>query len=119
MIDWRKVRYFRRHEFGVGEPGVEPDPELVRLLDEARAIAGVPFVVTSGLRTARRNAEVGGAQNSAHLTGHAADIRCPTSRHRMLMLEALLEVGFRRIGVRYPAHIHVDTRRDLPQDIIW
>ena len=118
MIDWTKVRYFKRTEFGQGEPGVEPDPHLVHMLDEARHIAGIPFVV-SGLRTKRRNKEVGGAPNSAHLTGHAADIRCPTSRHRMIMLQALLEVGFRRIGVRYPAHIHVDTRRDLPQDVIW
>ena len=119
MTDWSEIQHFRRGEFGQGESGVEPDPELVRLLDEARKIAGVPFVITSGLRTARRNAEVGGAPNSAHLTGHAADIRCPSGRHRMLMLQALLEVGFRRIGVRYPGHIHVDTRRDLPQDVIW
>ena len=118
-IDWHRIRYFRRHEFGQGEPDVEPDPDLVRMLDEARAVAGIPFVITSGLRTRARNSKVGGAPNSAHLTGHAADIRCPTSRHRMLMIEAMLEVGFRRIGVRYPAHIHVDTRQDLPQDVIW
>ena len=102
----------------MGDPGVEPDPDLVRLLDEARAAAGIPFVITSGLRTQERNGEVGGADASAHVTGHAVDIRCATGRHRFLILRALLEVGFRRIGV-YDRHIHADTQQNLPQDVIW
>lgn len=117
-MDWDEIRYFKRSEFGVGEPGVQPDERLVRLLDEARAVAGVPFKITSGLRSRERNKQVGGADTSAHLTGHAVDIRCPTSRHRFLMLQALLEVGFERIGV-YPAHLHVDTSPSSPAAVIW
>ena len=120
MTDWDRVRYFRRHEFGLGEPGVEPDPDLVRLLDEARNIAGIPFAITSGLRTRTRNTddEVGGAEQSAHVTGHAADIRAPTGRHRFLIVRAALDVGFNRIGV-YSGHVHLDNSPDLPQDVIW
>lgn len=117
MIDWDQIRYFKRHEFGHGE-GVEPDRKLVEMLDEARHAAGVPFVINSGIRTPERNAEVGGAAESAHLTGHAVDIRCPTGRHRMKMLDALLTVGFRRIGVA-KTFIHVDTDLTKPQDTIW
>lgn len=118
MIDWSKVRHFRRSEFGQGEPGIEPDARLVELLDEARAVAGIPFIVTSGLRTKRRNAEVGGASESAHVTGHAVDLRAPTGRHRYLIISAGLEVGFSRIGI-YPGHVHLDTAEHLPQAVIW
>ena len=117
-MDWSTVRHFTRAEFKQGNPGVEPDPELVRMLDEARRIAGVPFVIESGLRTTERNAQVGGANESAHLTGHAVDIRCPTGRHRFLIVQAALEVGFRRIGVAN-SFIHLDNAPHLPQDVIW
>ena len=117
-MDWSRIRYFRRAEFGQGEPGVEPDPELVRMLDEARHIAGVPFVINSGLRTRARNAEVGGAPNSAHITGHAVDIRCPSNRHRFLIVRACLDVGFRRVGIGQ-TFVHVDSSPDLPPDVIW
>ena len=117
MIDWDKVRYFRRHEFGQSGD-IEPDAELVRLLDEARHYAGIPFVVTSGIRSPERNTEVGGAPTSAHLTGHAVDIRCPTSRHRHKILEAAMMVGFRRIGIGQ-GFLHLDTDPAKAQDIIW
>ena len=118
MTDWDRVRYFRRQEFGQGEPGVEPDSELVRLLDEARAAAGIPFVINSAIRTSERNAAVGGAPTSAHLSGHAVDIRAPTSRHRYKILEAALMVEFRRIGIG-KGFIHLDTDLTKPQDVIW
>ena len=117
-MDWSRVRYFRRHEFGQGEPDIEPDPLLVEMLDEARQFAGIPFVITSGLRTQERNSEVGGAPTSAHLTGHAVDIRCPTSRHRHKILEAALMVGFRRVGIGR-GFVHLDTDSAKAQDIIW
>ena len=117
MIDWHRVRYFRRAEFG-RHGDVEPDPLLVEMLDEARQYAGIPFVITSGIRSPERNAEVGGAEESAHLTGHAVDIRCPTSRHRHKILEAALLVGFRRIGIG-KGFIHLDTDPEKPQDVVW
>lgn len=120
-MNWKGIRYFKRHEFGQGDEGVEPDQTLVELLDDARHIAGIPFVINSGggLRTTERNAEIEGAsENSAHLRGYAADIRAPTGRQKYLIMQAALEVGFRRIGV-YRNHIHLDTDPDLPQDVIW
>ena len=111
-VDWRGIRYFRRQEFGY-HGDVEPDPTLVDLLDEARKYAGIPFVITSGIRAPRHDGDT-----SSHTTGHAADIRCATSRHRMQMLDALRMVGFDRIGV-YNRHIHVDTDTTKPSGVIW
>lgn len=117
MTDWQRVRNFRRGEFGHAE-GIEPDPKLVAMLDEARTIAGVPFEINSGIRTEQRNDQVGGKPTSAHLSGHAVDIACRSSRHRFLILRALIEVGFRRIGVA-DTFIHCDTDPTKPQDVVW
>ena len=46
--------------------------ELV--LEPLRIQLGRPVVISSGLRPAWLNEQIGGAKNSAHLTGRAADI---------------------------------------------
>ena len=57
--------------------GVHPD--LVRLVERAIQLTGVDFMITEGLRTPARQAELkraGASQtlNSRHLTGHAVDV---------------------------------------------
>lgn len=57
--------------------GVHPD--LVTVVERAIQLTGVDFMVTEGLRTPARQAELvrAGAsrtQNSRHLTGHAVDV---------------------------------------------
>lgn len=105
-------KYFKPNEI----TGLKP--ELVQKLDEARGLAGVPFPIGSGLRTPDKNAAVGGVENSAHLTGEAADIRCTDSVKRLKMLKAFLQVGFTRIGIGKD-FIHVDISKTLPQNVIW
>ena len=61
----------------------DPDPpgevignlkKLCAKLEEVRAMFGAPIRITSGWRTKEHNKEVGGATNSQHLYGKAADI---------------------------------------------
>ena len=78
---WESVRYFARGEFACkcgrfcdGFPA-EPDPALVAIADQVRGHFGAEAIVTSGVRCAVHNGNVGGVSNSRHLTGKAMDFR--------------------------------------------
>ncbi|ANU80127.1 putative M15 family peptidase [Proteus phage PM 116] len=69
--------YFKRREFackcGCGTSTV--DYELLQVITDVREHFGKPIIITSGHRCFKHNANVGGARNSMHLTGKAADIK--------------------------------------------
>ena len=97
--------------------------ELIKMLDAARDLAGVPFKITSGYRVEAdierlRKAGYKVSSNSSHLKGLAADIACTNSSDRFNMLDALLKVGFNRIGIAN-TFIHVDIDPDKPPFAIW
>ncbi len=115
------MRWFNYSEFdSPDEPGTGNlmDIDFLEMLDEARSVAGIPFVITSGYRTEEWNAEVGGKKDSSHLSGCAADISCTTSRDRFIMITSLLEAGFDRIGIGED-FIHIDTDWEKNAALIW
>ena len=106
-------KYFKPHEI------VGLKPELVRKLDEARGLAGIPFVINSGFRTETHNAEVGGMGDSSHKKGLAVDLRARNTNEHFLITKALLDVGFKRISRKYPTHVHCDLDSAKPQNILF
>jgi zinc D-Ala-D-Ala carboxypeptidase len=53
-------------------------PALMRFMERVRrALGNNPIQITSGYRSPALNAAVGGAANSAHILGCAADFVCP------------------------------------------
>lgn len=54
------------------------DEALLERIEVLRESLGAPVIITSGVRCPRRNAEVGGIEYSRHLSGHAADLYCPS-----------------------------------------
>lgn len=112
-----EYRYFKLSEFhspDINSGGEKMDVEFMQMLDDARHKSGVPYVVTSGYRTAAHNRAVRGARNSAHLRGKAADIRA-TSRTQFeaIVIGAVL-AGFRRIGTA-ANFVHLDNDDSLPR----
>ena len=51
---------------------------LAEGLEKVRALLGGPIRITSGYRSPALNAAIGGAKNSAHMSGFAADFVCPS-----------------------------------------
>jgi uncharacterized protein YcbK (DUF882 family) len=116
------LEYFDLYEFDSPDlPGSGRrmmDMEFMSLIDDARGIAGIPFRITSGYRTPSHNRIVGGVDDSSHVKGCAADIYVPDNRHRWLILDALIKVGFNRIGIAN-SFIHVDNDAEKTQNVIW
>lgn len=113
------MKYFTKDEFKCHCCGKnEIKDELIEKLDNARDIAGIPFYIVSGYRCEKHNKEVGGVPNSAHTRGYAADIRATSSRERFIIMKALIEVGFNRIGC-YENFIHADIDPEKINNVIW
>ena len=115
------MKYFKIEEFdSPDQPGSgdKMSPEFLEMLDKAREIAGVPFIITSGYRTETHNALVGGVDSSAHTRGFAADIACRDSKSRYSIVNSLQSAGFNRIGIA-GTFIHVDSDDEKPSELIW
>lgn len=92
--------------------------DFLNKLDEAREIANIPFIINSAYRSPEHNAKIGGKPNSSHIKGLAVDISVTNSRQRFIVLNALLEVGFTRIGIA-DTFLHVDLDNGKSKDVIW
>ena len=92
--------------------------QLIQRLDLARSIAKTPFKVNSAVRCEAHNKASGGVENSAHLTGNAVDISCFDRNKRFLIIDALIHVGFNRIGI-YDKFIHVDNDDSKTARVLW
>lgn len=111
------MREFRCRD---GTDAVLVDEELVVVLQCIREHFGRPVHITSGYRTAARNAAVRGSKSSQHLLGRAADlwVEGTTVEAVAAYAESLLP-GRGGIG-RYPKDakhptrttgwVHIDTR---------
>lgn len=111
------MKYFKLEEFmcscGCGENLM--DDEFLAAIDLARTFAGIPFRINSGYRCDKHNKEVGSTSKN-HTSGKAADIQCEAGANRYLMVKALIDAGFRRIGIG-KNFIHADTMN--AQSSIW
>lgn len=88
------------------------------MLDEAREIAGVPFIITSGYRCKEHNQREGGSPTSSHMHGWAVDIKAGHSSARSQIVKGLIKAGFNRIGIS-EQFIHVDNDPQKPSNVMW
>jgi len=95
-----------------GAPLVRVDPALVEGIERVRVRAG-RLTILSGYRHPAHNATVGGAGDSQHQAGKAADIwsadHSPLELARMALEEMGCEIG---LGLG-PRSLHVDVRGEL------
>ena len=120
------MKYFTYTEFDspdeVGS-GKKMHPDILDMLDQARDKYDKPIRITSGYRTKEYNESLSArgykaSPNSSHLKGLAADIACASSVDRYHLINCLLDVGFKRIGIAN-TFIHVDIDPEKANEVIW
>ncbi|MER5787148.1 D-Ala-D-Ala carboxypeptidase family metallohydrolase [Streptomyces sp. NPDC001980] len=77
-----------------------------------------PITVNSGFRSIAHNAEIGGASDSMHLYGTAADLDVPGVATKTVYQKAET-CGFSGLETYTVDHQHVDSRADLGRDWWW
>jgi len=114
------MRYFTHSEFDSPDlPGSGNDmcSDFLAMLDNARDIAGIPFKINSGMRTIAHNRSIGSKNTSSHIKGCAADIHCNNSVDRSKIVAALIQAGFRRVGIG-KTFVHCDSDNEKP-NALW
>lgn len=99
------------------------NPEFVALVQEAMALSGFKWQITSGFRTCSHNKRLikrgyPAARNSWHMPdpntgeGHAADILAVTKGKQRLIVNSLKKAGITS-GIKvYKHHVHVQWKND-------
>ena len=103
-------KYFKEIEYNM-------DLDFLAKLDEAREYAKIPFVINSAYRSPDHPESIKNP-TSSHIKGLAVDIKANSSRTRYKVLEALIHVGFNRIGIA-DGFIHVDDDKEKSSNVIW
>lgn len=112
------MKYFKIKEFecrcGCGMPAearANIEALVNNVLDLVRERYGKAVYVNSGYRCGRHNRKVGGAKQSQHLKGEAADIWCADNERlrrlikaqgrfdQMIVYGSFLHVSYKRMGV--------------------
>lgn len=104
------TKYFKEIEYKM-------DKDFLAKLDKAREYAKMPFVINSAYRSPDHPESIKNP-SSSHIKGLAVDIKATDSRTRYRVLDALMSVGFNRIGIA-DTFIHVDDDKDKSSDVIW
>lgn len=103
---------FNRSEFACkcGCGGDTVDAELINALQDLRSHFNSPLIVTSGFRCEEHNRTIGGAKNSKHLKGRAADFIVSGVTCDDVYCYLLWKYPD-RFGIKnYGGWIHLDTR---------
>ena len=86
-------------------------PNLIAVLEKIRKHFNEPVIINSGYRTPEWNAKVGGAKNSYHTKGMAADIVVKNHNSKEVAEYASKVLSGLGGGViKYKNFVHVDVR---------
>jgi len=105
---------FNKHNFPLTETILRNIQELAKNLQVLRDEVKKPIKITSGYRDPSFNKKIGGATQSRHITGQAADLKIEgyTPKQVAAIIEKLISAGKMKqggLGI-YKTWIHYDIR---------
>jgi uncharacterized protein YcbK (DUF882 family) len=105
---------FNKHNFPLTETILRNIQELAKNLQVLRDEVKKPIKITSGFRDPSFNKKIGGATQSRHITGQAADLKIEgyTPKQVAAIIEKLIASGKMKqggLGI-YKTWIHYDIR---------
>ena len=105
---------FNKHNFPLTETILRNIQELAKNLQVLRDEVKKPIKITSGFRDPSFNKKIGGATQSRHITGQAADLKIEgyTPKQVAAIIEKLIASGKMKqggLGI-YSTWIHYDCR---------
>lgn len=116
-----ELMYFKPVEFTACVPScsiLQMDETFLRVLDQAREFAGVPFCLTSAYRSSDYDRSKGRSGHGYHTFGRAVDVRCRDSVTRWKILSGCLTVGL-SCGLSKDGFIHIDDRDGEPTVFLY
>jgi hypothetical protein len=89
-------------------------------MEKVRALLGdKPILISSGYRSSKVNAAVGGSKSSAHMSGLAVDFSCPgfgTPKHICKTLAShMRELGIDQLIHEYDTWVHLGLSAGAPR----
>jgi peptidoglycan hydrolase-like protein with peptidoglycan-binding domain len=82
-----------------------------------KKLGNIPLTINSGFRSIAHNADVGGASDSMHLYGNAADLGASVSNKTIY--QKAETCGFSGLETYTEDHQHVDSRADMGRAWWW
>lgn len=110
----RLTQHFKAEEFRCKDGTKEFlwAPELLAVLERIRNHFNEPVIINSGYRTPTWNTKVGGAKNSYHMKGMAADIVVKNHNSKEVAEYASKVLGELGGVIRYSNFVHIDVREN-------
>jgi hypothetical protein len=119
MKDIQLTKNFKLSEFQLNDPIPEKYigniKEVATQLQKVRDILGKPIIITSGYRSPAYNKKIGGATNSQHLYGKAADTKMMGINIKEYIAYLIRYTNFNGFGIAN-SYVHCDTR---PNFTVW
>lgn len=116
--------FFTKSEFACKhcQKQIEMDSNLISFLYDVRKTINLPIIINSGYRCEEHNLKVGGAKNSQHVLGLAADWKIKGFKGKDLERIAIANSKGRVGGIGrsdYTNYVHTDTRPNLIHLAKW
>lgn len=114
-------KYFNEEEFQACNPPCslqDMKQSTMDKMDKAREIYGRPIYLNCAYRSSEHDKVKGRSGTGSHTLGYALDPRCENSSDRYDLVIALLNAGFKRIGIA-KNFIHADDSPGHSQNVIW